>query len=81
LNIQIDWAVNPTARNITLTIYNIAGQIVNKTVQISKTGNVRFQDFKVDISHLESGSFIGDLIVEDNPNNPNNRVIVKFVKI
>lgn len=79
VKIKFDWGVNPDARTITLDMYSLNGLKVHETVLIEKIGNSRYQEFTLPYVIQNKGIYIAEFIIDDNPNNPNNRVIKKLI--
>lgn len=79
LTLEIDWAVNPDAKKITLEFFTITGQTLNLTTIIEKSGNKRYQSHNLKSLNLNQGIYIAEFIVDDNPGNPNNKIIKKII--
>lgn len=75
--LKIDWATNPNANEITASIYSLAG-IKLKEETIEKAGG-RYQDYLVSFPSLNKGTYIVVFVVDDNPNNPNNKITKKLI--
>lgn len=75
--LKIDWATNPDAREITASIYSLMG-IKLKEETIEKAGG-RYQDYPVSFPSLNKGTYIVVFVVDDNPNNPNNKITKKLI--
>jgi hypothetical protein len=81
INIKLDWGVNPEAETITINLYSINGLKVGETVIIEKTGVSRYQKYLLPFSIPTEGVYIAEFVIDDNPNNPNNRIIKKIIVI
>ena len=75
--LKIDWATNPSANEITASIYSLMG-IKLKEETIEKAGG-RYQDYLVSFPSLNKGTYIVVFVVDDNPNNPNNKITKKLI--
>jgi len=75
--LKIDWATNPDANEITASIYSLMG-IKLKEETIEKAGG-RYQDYPISFPSLNKGAYIIVFVVDNNPNNPNNKITKKLI--
>ncbi len=79
LRILIDWAVNPSGREIQIEVYNLSGQHILRSKAVKTNGNTRFQTIELDLGVGKKGLYLAIFTVDDNPNNPNNLILHKFI--
>ncbi len=77
ITFKIDWYVNPKAREINISIYSVFGFKISE-YNIEKE-NTRYQEHKLNVTSFTKGAYVALIILDDNPNNPNNRIIRKFI--
>lgn len=78
INVYVDWAINPQAKQIEINVINHSGiKITHQT--LIKNHSFRYQDFEIDVKAMTPGLVICIIQVDDNPNNQNNRIIEKII--
>jgi Secretion system C-terminal sorting domain len=77
ITFKIDWYVNPKAREMNISVYSVFGVKIYES-NAKKEGN-RYQELKLDVSAFTKGSYITIFTLDDNPNNPNNRITKKII--
>ena len=70
--IHVDWAASPTARFLTVTLYNTLGQRLLGPVRFEKE-NPRLEIFELPVGGLPRGVYVAQFIFDGNLNNPNNK--------
>jgi len=76
ININVVWAVNSNAKQISMALYNITGHIVlNATFKNSSSD---YESFKISAVQFKKGIYIARFIVDDGSNNTNNKIIQKI---
>jgi len=77
ITFKIDWYINPKAREMNISIYSVFGFKISE-YNIEKK-NTRYQEYKLNVASFSKGSYVAIFILDDNPNNPNNRIAKKFI--
>lgn len=75
--LKIDWAINPRAKEISIELFSVFGIKVKEAVVQKES--TRFQEVKFNLSSLKNGIYIALIVIDDNPNNPNNRITKKIM--
>ncbi len=75
--INIDWAINPKAEEISIELFSVFGIKVKEAVVQKES--TRFQEVKIYLPAIKKGIYIAQFVIDDNPNNPNNRIVEKVI--
>jgi hypothetical protein len=75
--LKVDWGVNPDAKEITISLYSVLG--IKKRESVIEKNNTRYQDYEFSVPTLAQGTYFAVFILDDNPNNPNNRITKKII--
>jgi hypothetical protein len=78
INLSVDWALNPGANQFQVYLLNSLGVIIRNKI-FAKSQGIRNEDFTIDVTKLSPGIWTIIINVDDNPNNPNNRLTQKVV--
>ena len=79
ITVNIDWLVNPDAKKISFELYSISGHKIATKRFIEKNNAGRYQSYDLSFNTILKGLYIAVFIVDDNPNNPNNKIIHKII--
>ncbi|MBW8051494.1 MAG: hypothetical protein FVQ77_14380 [Cytophagales bacterium] len=79
ITLNIDWLVNPNAKKISFELYSISGHKIVTNRFIEKNNASRYQSYDLSFNTIPKGLYIAVFIVDDNPNNPNNKIIHKII--
>jgi len=79
ITLNIDWLVNPDAKKISFELYTISGHKIVTRRFIEKNNGSRYQSYDLSFNTIPKGLYIAVFIVDDNPNNPNNKIIHKII--
>lgn len=79
ITVNIDWLVNPDAKKISFELYSISGHKIVTRRFIEKNNAGRYQSYDLSFNTIPKGLYIAVFIVDDNPNNPNNKIIHKII--
>lgn len=77
IGLKIDWAINPKAKDINVELYSVFGVKIRE--ELVKKEATRFQDANIYLPFIERGVYVIHFIIDDNPNNPNNRIVEKVI--
>ena len=75
--LKIDWAINPKAKEISIELFSVYGIKVKEAVVQKES--TRFQEVKLHLQSIKKGIYIARFVIDDNPNNPNNRITKKIM--
>ncbi len=78
IGVHVDWAINPRAEQMEINLHNSSGVKIAQQILI-KNRSFRYQDFEIDVHDQPSGLMLCIIQVDDNPNNPNNRIINRII--
>ncbi len=70
--IHVDWGVNPAARFVRFSLYDLLGRQVAGPLRLEKS-NPRFEVFRVPMDALPAGAYVARFVADGNPDNRNNR--------
>ncbi|MCH8317573.1 MAG: hypothetical protein IIA88_03615 [Bacteroidetes bacterium] len=79
ITVNIDWLVNPDAKKISFELYSISGHKIATKRFIEKNNAGRYQSYDLSFNTIPKGLYIAVFIVDDNPNNPNNKIIHRII--
>jgi hypothetical protein len=72
VTVRVDWGVNPAARFVQFTLFDLLGRKVAGPIRLDKS-SLRFESFRVSAEGLAAGVYMARFIADGNPDNRNNR--------
>ena len=78
LTLRLDWAQNPEANQVFLSLYDLNGTIRRQTI-FNRAIGLRFEEFSLQVPELPRGIYILKASVNSNQNNLNNQFTIKVI--